>query len=945
MSKPSAKTKAQLVAELEAANQHIAELEALKTRYQKAEAALRTSEERYRRITQTLTDYIYTVRIEDGQPVETIHGPACIAVTGYTSEDFAANTDLWLQMVEEEDRPAVLEQAHKILNGQGAQPIEHRITRKDGVKRWVRNTPVLYTDAEGKLLSYDGVIQDITERKQVEKALRESERTLAEAQRVAHVGSWIFYVGSDTIHWSEEERRIFGLDPQGPDLALADVLARVHPDDRERAGENIRKGLAGEAPYEFQSRIIWPDGQIRHIQTRAEVYRDEQGNPIRVVGTTADITEKREAERALRESEKKFRQIVETSPMGIHMYRLDPDGRLVFIGANPAADRILGVDNSQFVGKTIEEAFPALTETEVPERYRLAAAKGEPWQTDQITYEENQIVGAFEVHAFQTSPNHMAAMFLDITEQKRAEDALRESEATLRSIVRAAPVGIGLVVKRVILQVNARICEMTGYGRDELVGQDSRILYLSGEEYDYVGQKKRQQIEKQGTGSVETRWQRKDGTIIQILLNATPLNPDNLSDGVTFTALDITERKLAQEALAQERNLLRTLIDSMPDHIYAKDTEGRFTLKNEADALAMGASSTSEAIGKTDFDYYPRKFAERFQADDQQVIRSGKPLINHEEPNIDAKGNKRWVLTTKVPLRDGQGEIVGLVGIGRDITERKQVEEELERHQEHLEELVEQRTAELKAANEQLLVLSHVKDEFVSNVSHELRTPISSIKLRQHLAKKNPEQLEEHLNVIKRETDRLARTIEDLLQLSRLDQQRKELYPAAVDINQLVKQYIADRVPIASDKHLILSFQEEPDLPNVTADASLLEQALSILLTNAINYTPANGKVTIRTHARQDEDGRWAGFSISDTGPGIPPEEQSQLFTRFFRGMAGLKSGVPGTGLGLAIAQEIVNQHDGEIEVESNGIPGQGATFSVWIPIQEKTDDKAADSR
>jgi two-component system OmpR family sensor kinase len=143
---------------------------------------------------------------------------------------------------------------------------------------------------------------------------------------------------------------------------------------------------------------------------------------------------------------------------------------------------------------------------------------------------------------------------------------------------------------------------------------------------------------------------------------------------------------------------------------------------------------------------------------------------------------------------------------------------------------------------------------------------------------------------------------------------------------------------------LTLSFQGEPKVPPVTFDEGLLGQALSILLTNAINYTPANGQVMVRTHTRQDKDGKWAGFSISDTGPGISPEERGRLFTRFFRGTAGRKSGVPGTGLGLAIAQEIVSQHDGKIEVESNGVPEHGATFRVWIPVKGKANDEAAGS-
>jgi PAS domain S-box-containing protein len=147
------------------------------------------------------------------------------------------------------------------------------------------------------------------------------------------------------------------------------------------------------------------------------------------------LTGRSQTEATLRDSEQRFRNIVESSPMGMHMYRLESNDRLVFVGANPAANRLLGVDNSQFIGKTIEEAFPPLAETEVPERYRRAAQMGEPWQTEQIEYEDAKINGAFEVYAFQTSPGKMVALFLEITERKRIEEALKESEEKYRHMV------------------------------------------------------------------------------------------------------------------------------------------------------------------------------------------------------------------------------------------------------------------------------------------------------------------------------------------------------------------------------------------------------------------------------------------------------------------------------------------------------------------------------
>ena len=178
------------------------------------------------------------------------------------------------------------------------------------------------------------------------------------------------------------------------------------------------------------------------------------------------------AEEALLESEAKFRNIVESIPMGMHMYQLEPDGKLVFTGANPAADEILGVNNDQFVGQTIEEAFPALTETQVPGSYRQTASEGNPWQTEQINYQENQIAGAFQVHAFQTLPGRMVAAFLDITERKRDEAEIMRLQHLLQNITDSMPSAlITLDPAGRVLACNPAAEALTGQTEEQIQGQ------------------------------------------------------------------------------------------------------------------------------------------------------------------------------------------------------------------------------------------------------------------------------------------------------------------------------------------------------------------------------------------------------------------------------------------------------------------------------------------
>ncbi len=234
--------------------------------------------------------------------------------------------------------------------------------------------------------------------------------------------------------------------------------------------------------------------------------------------------------------------------------------------------------------------------------------------------------------------------------------------------------------------------------------------------------------------------------------------------------------------------------------------------------------------------------------------------------------------------------------------------------------------------------IERVKDDFVSNVSHELRTPIASLKLYHDLLTLNPAQSEKYIERLGREIIRLNTIVESLLQLSRLDQERIEWQLNLIDLNDLVREYATDRQPLAASRSIELTYQLTPHLPPIQGDTNLLGQVLSILLTNALNYTPSGGKVLLKTEGRVRNSQHWISVEITDTGRGVKKEELSQILKRFYRGNAGRASGEPGTGLGLAIANEIVRRHRGKIDVESAG-ENQGATFTVWLPAARPTQD------
>ena len=253
------------------------------------------------------------------------------------------------------------------------------------------------------------------------------------------------------------------------------------------------------------------------------------------------------------------------------------------------------------------------------------------------------------------------------SERNRAEQLLRESEEHLSSIFRSAPIGIGSVVNRELKKVNFRLCEITGYNEEELVGQNSRILYPSIEDFEFVGREKYAQIGDHGTGTVETHWQRKDGTIIDILLSSTPVDMQDHSKGVTFTALDITERKWAETALRQSNDKMESVLASMMDGLMILDKNWRFSYFNQQGAGIIGMKN-DELLGQCVWDLFPHSKDTKFHEAYHRAVDSGR-AVHFEE--FYPEPLNQWLECHCYPSEEG------LSVYFRDITERKQAEEAL----------------------------------------------------------------------------------------------------------------------------------------------------------------------------------------------------------------------------------------------------------------------------
>ncbi|MGL4368369.1 MAG: PAS domain S-box protein, partial [Spirochaetota bacterium] len=325
--------------------------------------------------------------------------------------------------------------------------------RNDGQIRWIRGHGEIEYK-EGKAARLIGTIQDITEQKNTEETLRLFLYTI---DNFSDAIFWLT-VDGNFDYANEQACRSLGYTREELlKLSLWDIDPQYQKKIWEENWKNYRKDHRGGEVIETVHKR--KDGTIFPVEvTSTHLWEGDKELHVAVV---RDLTEKKHSEKFIRESEMKTRTIIESIPIGMHFYHLEDDGRLIFDGANPAADAILGITNSRFIGKTIEEAFPPLAETEIPFRYRDAAACGKVWKTEQINYTEGKISGAFEVTAFQVEQGKMAAAFTDIRERKRTEEALSIQNLLLVTQQETSLDGILVVGEtRDILYSNRRFEEM-----------------------------------------------------------------------------------------------------------------------------------------------------------------------------------------------------------------------------------------------------------------------------------------------------------------------------------------------------------------------------------------------------------------------------------------------------------------------------------------------------
>jgi PAS domain S-box-containing protein len=790
-----------------------------------------------------------------------------------------------------------------------------------GKEYWIHTIKAPVRDDGGQVTAVLGLFEDISARQRMEQSLKDARDRLEEAQRAAHLGNWEFDVLNDQITGSQEFYRLFDVAPE--DIArFSQFVERLHPDDRERVQRDVADALKQDRPYDTDYRVRLSDGGWRDVIARGRVFVDEGGKPLRMVGTCLDITERKQAEAALRESEERNRTTLNS--IGDAVIATGADSRIARM--NPVAGKLTGWTEAEALGKPLAAVFRivneetrAEVESPVDRVLREGVVVGLANHTVLVAKDgtDRPIADSgAPIRNENGETTGVVLVFRDQTEERAVQRALAEREAQFRATFEQAAVGIAHVrLDGAWLRVNQRLCDIVGYTSDELLHktfQDITHPDDLGRDINYLQQILAGEIQ---TYSMEKRYIRKDRSLVWINLTVGPVRDDTGALKYFVSVVeDISARKRAQAELDVSQRRLISMINAITESAFLMEPDGTILIANGAVAERLG-TTPADMVGRNVFDFLPSELAPGRRLRIAEVMQT-RAAVHFE----DCRG-ERHIWNSIYPVFDSGNAVRQLAVFGYDITERKRAEDEVRTLNAALEQRVRDRTAQLEESNKELEAFSY-------SVSHDLRAPLRAIDgftrlLADDYAPHLDTEGKRLCSIIHENTAKMGRLIDDLLAFSRLGRAEMSLSP--VDMQTMANSVFHE---LTTPESLARIDFQVGALPPTLADPTLMRQVWMNLLSNAIKFSSKREQAVIKVSAQQDQG--ESVYVVQDNGAGFEMQYVGKLFGVFQRLHSSKE--FEGTGVGLALVQRVIRRHGGRVWAESE--LDKGATF--YFALQQR---------
>jgi PAS domain S-box-containing protein len=747
---------------------------------------------------------------------------------------------------------------------------------------------------------------DLTGRKEAMDELHKNEVRLKEAERIAHFGWWERQFSTNHVMLSDELCRIFGVQPADIPEWHQRWLNLIHPEDRSRVAEAAANAIRGGPRYDVEYRVIRSDGAVRMVHSRGDVTWDETGKPLRQFGVLQDITELRLAEQELRASEARFRTFVDHATDAFFLL----DDRLKVVDVNRQACNSLGYSREELVGLYPRDFDVGLDEASI-ERLRQRIAAGEILTFETRHRRKDDVSFPVEISATQFEPGgRLLCLVRDITERKRAEDALKASEERFRTLVQFSfdVYWESDAQHRFIRQEFAEGLIDAPAPGSEIGKTRWEVPYLEPDEEAW--RKHRETLDAHlPFRDFELARPTPDGEKRYVSVSGMPMF-DHKGDFVGYRGVGrhITERKQAELAIRESEQRFRTLFEKANDAIFLENERDEIIEVNERACALLGYSREELLKMKVSDLQAPEMRDHAGSAMRRELERHGGDTF--ESVDLHRSGRRVVVEVTNTPIFDhGEKLVLSLV---RDITERKRTAEALQQMQE-----------QLAHANRVATM-----GQLTASIAHEIAQPIGAVYNRANAAlnflNRDPPDLEEVREAVSRigdAADRAREIIGSIRDQVKKAPPRKDMF----DLNAAIEEVLLLASNTITKDAIVVKSDFAKDLPSIHGDRVQLQQVALNLILNALEAMRSvdghSRELRIRSEARHAGD---VLVTICDTGPGIAPENLERVFEPFFT----TKSS--GVGIGLSICRSIVEAHGGSLRAGAN--QPRGAMFQFTLP-------------
>ena len=819
------------------------------------------------------------------------------SVYGYSREEVIGKTSVEIGMTRPGERSQSIADLERLGTLRDSE--KHLFARSGEVRIGAVNINKVLINGQNFVVT---TIHDVTERKRIEIELTRLTERFNLAAGAAGIGVWDWDIRRNEIVWDDQMYALYGITPNEFGGAYEAWLNGVYPDDREPSNAVSAAAVRGEREYDTEFRVLWPDGSVHWLKANGKVFRAADGQPTRMVGVNFDITQRKQLENNLRESEQKYTLLFEKSAIPVFLLKLP---EVVIVAANEAAEQLTGFAREEMLGKNaaqlglISPRQRAETISQFEKDHALAANE---LRLTTKTGEERFIVFNTNPLLINGQPFAITSM-LDITARKQAEEKLQDSEIKFRALFENSPMqGViwklvrdlqGEIVDWEITDINPLGAASIGLQPAEAIGK--RAVELFGVEGMTAYLETSRQIAASGQPLLfETHFDANGRDYLSSDFLVGRGHYANIS-------IDITDRKTMEQQLrASERNY-RELVQNANSAILRWQGDGTITFFNEF-AQAFFGYAAADVLGKPVGLLVPE--TDSTGGDLSTLVRDiathPEQFVNVINENIRRDGSRVWMAWTNKPIYDETGQVAEILAVGADITDRKRVEDDLRRSNAELE-------------------------QFAYVASHDLQEPLRTVAgMMQLLQQRYQGQLDaradEYIHYAVDASNRMQQLINDLLEFSRVERRGHPF--AATDLEKVLHTALANLQGAITDSGAQIT--HDP-LPIVQADAGQLTQVLQNLISNSIKYR-GERPPEIHLSATRLEHG-WQ-LAVRDNGIGIEPQYFDRVFLIFQR--LHTRSKYPGTGIGLALCKKIVERHGGKMWIES--ALNQGATFFFTIP-------------